>query len=343
MRTFLPKSMWLAFAFATLVLLTGLAMVVLGASGASEFEIFGQRLKSANVGLTVIALSVLSFVALVRRVLRSYDELGSGRLDAPATKHRVARPAVQEIRETMGRLGEKIELVLSALRSPGTTKHEIENLHEQLEAYVNAHSLFLNQDLYPILSSLKDVLHDTVNVRIATGTPNARTLGAGVVKLIELRNQTMSKMAEMAAQEPDATPEQSRERPATLWFVVAVLLITALVVVSILFSMSHSSSAVVPSATPVVVEVRMPERMEVPTVDQAPVDAGPRTLLSLIAVPSGRIWIDGRVVGAGRVTRSVRPGRHRVAAGGSGPSTVTQDVDVAIGETRHVELAVNRW
>jgi len=135
--------MWLAFVFATLVLLTGLALVVLGAAGGSEFEVFGQTFKSASVGLTAVALAVVSFVLLIRRVLHSHDKLSPEQLEDPPTVPNGRRPSPgsPEIRETMGRLGEKIELVLSALRSPGVAKSEIENLHEQLQAYVNAHSL----------------------------------------------------------------------------------------------------------------------------------------------------------------------------------------------------------
>src|SRR3972149_65529 len=320
MRTLLTRSMWLAFVFATLVLLTGLALVVLGAAGGSEFEVFGQTCKSASVGLTAVALAVVSFVLLIRRVLHSHDKLSPEQLEAPPTVPNGRRPSPgsPEIRETMGRLGEKIELVLSALRSPGVKKSEIENLHEQLQAYVNAHSLFLDQELYPILSNFKDVLHDTVNIRIAAGIPNARKLDAGIAKLIELRNQTMAKLGEMAAVAP--TPEPAKHSHSFRLSLVVVVGMTMLLLTTIAgggFVASHGGEATPSPPPPVVVEVHMPvPALAIPDAGH-PVDAGPRTRLSVVALPSGRVWIDGPVVGQGLVTRSVLPGRHIVAAGGS--------------------------
>ena len=60
--------------------------------------------------------------------------------------------------------------------------------------------------------------------------------------------------------------------------------------------------------------------------------------LTIVAVPFGRIWIDGRPVGAGRVTRTVAPGRHVIGVGRGAREAMTEAVVLDPGERRSISL-----
>ncbi|MGZ5008226.1 MAG: hypothetical protein ACXWE9_05655 [Methylobacter sp.] len=59
----------LALAFAII----GVFLVYLGAIGTTEISLFGQNIKSQNVGISSIFLSVVMVVVIVRRILTTVD------------------------------------------------------------------------------------------------------------------------------------------------------------------------------------------------------------------------------------------------------------------------------
>lgn len=101
--------------------------------------------------------------------------------------------------------------------------------------------------------------------------------------------------------------------------------------------------AIVPSSLPAEVPVEAP--VEVPVVEGAAVE-GPtedavdeRATLVMAATPWGNIWLDGRRLGMGPVTRRVAPGRHVVGAGRDRPTT-TRTVHLERGGRLEVALRV---
>ena len=73
--------------------------------------------------------------------------------------------------------------------------------------------------------------------------------------------------------------------------------------------------------------------------EEVPADQG---RLSVVAVPYGTIWIDGRRAGRDRVVRTVEVGEHRVGLGDrSPPSNMTLTVRVEAGRTRRVTIHRN--
>jgi len=53
----------------------GAYLVYRGSSGDTEFSLFGQTFKSANVGIAAIFVAVVMIVLLVRRTLSSIDHI----------------------------------------------------------------------------------------------------------------------------------------------------------------------------------------------------------------------------------------------------------------------------
>ena len=59
-----------SFWFGTLLVLSGVLVTILGFTGATEISLFGQTIKSANVGITMGFLGVLSVARNIKNVLR---------------------------------------------------------------------------------------------------------------------------------------------------------------------------------------------------------------------------------------------------------------------------------
>lgn len=76
---------------------------------------------------------------------------------------------------------------------------------------------------------------------------------------------------------------------------------------------------------------------EAPTTDEA--SDGERATLVMAAIPYGNIWLDGRRVGSGRVTRRVDAGRHVIGVGGDHPAS-SQTITVEAGDRRVVSIRV---
>jgi len=65
-----------------------------------------------------------------------------------------------------------------------------------------------------------------------------------------------------------------------------------------------------------------------------------RGVLEMAAVPWGNIWLDGRPLGLGPITRRVAPGRHVVGAGPEDRALTTRTVTVRAGARERVLLRV---
>lgn len=61
------------FVLALVFAIIGVYLVYLGAIGTTEISLFGQTIKSQNVGGSSIFLSVVMVIAIVRRVLNTVD------------------------------------------------------------------------------------------------------------------------------------------------------------------------------------------------------------------------------------------------------------------------------
>ncbi len=57
------------FLFGAILGVAGVVFVILGASGDTEFELFGQTFKSQNVGIGAIFIGAVTVILLIRRVL----------------------------------------------------------------------------------------------------------------------------------------------------------------------------------------------------------------------------------------------------------------------------------
>lgn len=71
-RAFTPL-MWGVLAFAGLLALLGVALIALGSGGSSEFVLFGQSFKSANVGVSALFISAVVGVLLGRRIIAAIE------------------------------------------------------------------------------------------------------------------------------------------------------------------------------------------------------------------------------------------------------------------------------
>jgi len=63
-----------SFWFGTLLAILGVVLVIIGASGQTEFVFFGQSFKSQNVGIAAFFLGAALVVLNVRRILKSFDK-----------------------------------------------------------------------------------------------------------------------------------------------------------------------------------------------------------------------------------------------------------------------------
>jgi len=62
-----------SFIFGSLLSVLGVVLVVMGATGETEFSFFGQTFKSQNIGIAAFFLGATLVVLNVRRILKSYD------------------------------------------------------------------------------------------------------------------------------------------------------------------------------------------------------------------------------------------------------------------------------
>lgn len=69
----LTPLMWGVLAFAGLLALLGAALVMLGSGGSSEFVLFEQSFKSANVGVSALFISAVVGVLLGRRIIAAIE------------------------------------------------------------------------------------------------------------------------------------------------------------------------------------------------------------------------------------------------------------------------------
>ncbi len=63
-----------SFWFGTILAILGVILVAIGSSGDTEFEFFGQSLKSQNVGIASFFLGAVLVILNVRRILKSFDK-----------------------------------------------------------------------------------------------------------------------------------------------------------------------------------------------------------------------------------------------------------------------------
>ena len=63
-----------SFIFGSLLSILGVVLVIIGATGDTEFNLFGQSFKSANVGVAALFIGAVLVVLNVRRLLSSYDK-----------------------------------------------------------------------------------------------------------------------------------------------------------------------------------------------------------------------------------------------------------------------------
>lgn len=63
-----------SFIFGSLLSILGVVLVVVGATGDTEFNLFGQSFKSANVGVAALFIGAVLVILNVRRLLSSYDK-----------------------------------------------------------------------------------------------------------------------------------------------------------------------------------------------------------------------------------------------------------------------------
>jgi uncharacterized integral membrane protein len=62
------------FCIGALFAILGIVLVILGATGETEFSFFGQTFKSTNIGIAAFFLGAAIIVLNVRRVLKSLDK-----------------------------------------------------------------------------------------------------------------------------------------------------------------------------------------------------------------------------------------------------------------------------
>jgi hypothetical protein len=79
-----------AFVVCSLIAILGAVLVYLGATGASQMNLFGQELSTTNVGVAAIFIGAVSLVILIRRVMGSLDVAinTKGRMHAERTRRR---------------------------------------------------------------------------------------------------------------------------------------------------------------------------------------------------------------------------------------------------------------
>jgi serine/threonine protein kinase len=110
--------------------------------------------------------------------------------------------------------------------------------------------------------------------------------------------------------------------------------------------------AVPPSPAPAPPEAPSPHAVPAPPASPAPDPAPPRVppapaspevtddraTVTVSAVPWGRVWIDGRLVGNAPARATLAPGAHTIAAGAGDRPTARTTIRVAPGERRSVTL-----
>lgn len=69
----------------------GVILIWLGSTGSSDFTLFGQTFSSTNVGVSAIFIGGVAIVVLVRRSLRSADELFERAASIQAERDRAGR------------------------------------------------------------------------------------------------------------------------------------------------------------------------------------------------------------------------------------------------------------
>ena len=63
-----------SFIFGSLLSILGVTLVVIGATGDTEFNLFGQSFKSSNVGIAALFIGAVLVILNIRRLLTSYDK-----------------------------------------------------------------------------------------------------------------------------------------------------------------------------------------------------------------------------------------------------------------------------
>lgn len=70
-------SLWITFAIGFMVIGAGIALVWLGASGATELNLFGNTFNSQSVGAVGIFCGAVIVILNVRRIMKSVERLGA--------------------------------------------------------------------------------------------------------------------------------------------------------------------------------------------------------------------------------------------------------------------------
>jgi hypothetical protein len=72
----------------------GVWLVILGAAGDTEFSLFGQKMRTTDIGIAAVFIGAVTIILLVRRVLATFDEMLSSRVDTYVTYDDPRTPAL---------------------------------------------------------------------------------------------------------------------------------------------------------------------------------------------------------------------------------------------------------